>query len=228
MLDGRHNLRRETLRVSVSSEALALAVRPRLESLNHAVLLPLVETVLDEFAEPDVHVRLDRLDLDLGTIDAADLDRLVPLRLADALRRQLATALQREGARTGAPRPSIRTATEARLDAVEYFLASGTLPFWVSPGTFDLDEVFGRLLDTAAGDLAALVRRLGLQSAALGRLILHLGDATLRRLLKALSPDEAAVILVYLTEIRDYHAIEPLIPVSDRKLARILWSVAFE
>ncbi len=224
MADVQHRVRQETLHVRVTSEALALAVRPRLEELNRRAFLSVLERVFDEFDAPDRHLRIERLDLDLGTFSVADVDRLAPIRLEQALREQLQQHLHAR--RRDTPAPLRQPAVAARLESLEHYLLTGTLPFWTAEDTFSFEDAVGVLLDVDPGAVVRLIRRHAANDRVLRRLALRLPDASLRRLLQALTPDDAAAILVYITDIRDYHAAEPLIAASDDHVSRVLWLVA--
>ena len=223
MADSPHRVRQEALHVLVDSESLALELRPRLEGLNRHVFLPLLERVFDEFDIADTHVGIPRLDLDLGTLAAADLEGLAATRLEQSLREQLHRHLH--GRRPDTPAAAARSAAASRAAAVEEYLLTGVIPFWAPAGVSDFDQSMTGLLDTDPAAVATLIRRHGANDRLLRRLVLRLGDATLRRLLQVLAPDDAAVILVYLSEIRDYHAVEPIIPASTDQVGRLLWLV---
>jgi hypothetical protein len=65
----------------------------RLSQLHHAALESLLERVFSELSPPGRWDRLERLELDLGTLQASDLEQQLPQRLEAALRRALAARL---------------------------------------------------------------------------------------------------------------------------------------
>ena len=223
MGDSPHRVRQEALHVHVDSESLALELRPRLEGLNRHVFLPLLERVFDEFDMSGTHIGITRLELDLGTLTAADLESLAATRLEQALREQLRRHLHGRG--PDSPIVVARSAEASRFAAVEDYLLTGVLPFWAPAGLFDLDHALTDLLESDPAAVARLIRRHAANDRLLRRLAVRLDDTTLRRLLQVLAPDDAAVILIYLSEIRDYHAVEPIIPASADHVGRLLWLV---
>jgi hypothetical protein len=65
----------------------------RLSQLHHGALESLLERVFSELSPPGRWDRLERLELDLGTLQASDLEQQLPQRLEAALRRALAARL---------------------------------------------------------------------------------------------------------------------------------------
>ena len=157
MGDSPHRVRQEALHVHVDSESLALELRPRLEGLNRHVFLPLLERVFDEFDMSDTHIGITRLELDLGTLTAADLEGLAATRLEQALREQLRRHLHGRG--PDSPIVVARSAEASRFAAVEDYLLTGVLPFWAPAGLFDLDHALTDLLESDPAAVARLIRR---------------------------------------------------------------------
>jgi hypothetical protein len=58
----------------------------RLSQLHHGALESLLERVFSELSPPGRWDRLERLELDLGTLQASDLEQQLPQRLEAALR----------------------------------------------------------------------------------------------------------------------------------------------
>ena len=151
-------------------------------------MLPVLDDVFDRVAGPDVHLRIDRLDLDLGEV--ADLGPALERALRDALDEALpalrasarTTPTSTDGvtAWTGASdesavarlsaeavpededhaEASVRTPAQARRQALARLLATGWLPWWTDrTESFDLDRAVAEALDD--GVLASVVERDG-------------------------------------------------------------------
>ena len=88
-----HRLHRLELEITTSEEPLARSVMDRLSRLHHAALESLLERVFSELSPPGRWDRLERLELDLGPLQASDLEQQLPQRLEAALRRALASRL---------------------------------------------------------------------------------------------------------------------------------------
>jgi hypothetical protein len=149
-----------------------------------ALIVPALESALDDIDDAGWTMRFDRVELNLGTI-RRDMDARS---VADLIRRDMPAALRdamRGGDATGA----------ARDDLAEFahFIATGQLP-WVEPG---------RALESLARTLAALdaagIRRLAeflrptlIRRQAAARLARQVPAALVRRLLRSLLPSDAA------------------------------------
>jgi hypothetical protein len=216
---------RQRIELAVGREATALALQPHLGTLNRRTWLPVIERVLDEHDRDGVHVRLDRLDLDLGTVPLGALEGLedeVARRLEAALRRALAKAL----ATSEGPARTVASA-ETRGELLEHYLRTGILPFWATAEapTFALDPLVAHLAAADPGELVRRLRGLAHQETALERLVRQIGETTLAALTRRLEPRHAALILAYLAGLREVHRTQRLVPLSDRELGVALWTL---
>ncbi|MFC5696172.1 contractile injection system tape measure protein [Pseudomonas sp. GCM10022186] len=149
-----------------------------------ALILPALQAALDRIDRPGELIRFDRVEIDLGAFDPAALDGD---ELVRRLARQLAAALVPPPPDSDGP-PD----TEELLA----FLHSGELP-WVEPGKA-LAILAANLLALDARALRHLAERLRpllIRRSASERLARQLPAALLRRLLRALLPDELALPL---------------------------------
>jgi hypothetical protein len=163
----------------------------RLSQLHHAALESLLERVFSELSPPGRWDRLERLELDLGTLQASDLEQQLPQLLEAALRRALAARLPLHLPRPLPPETSTATAGPAadayglqrQLELLALFTATGSLPWWAPRHDRQLIAV---ALDTA----------LALPPPELGALLQQLAGApgepsvALQRLLNAASPQQ--------------------------------------
>ena len=97
MADPLHSIRAETLSVEIATEALAVALQPRISDLNRQRLLPVIERVLGEVDIPGRHIRIDRLAVDLGTLPLDGLEENTEAALYEALHQALRAAIDGEG-----------------------------------------------------------------------------------------------------------------------------------
>jgi hypothetical protein len=81
-----HRLHRLELEITTGEEPLARSVIDRLSRLHHAALESLLEQLFSELSPPGRWDRLESLELDLGTLQASDLEQQLPQRLEQAAR----------------------------------------------------------------------------------------------------------------------------------------------
>jgi Contractile injection system tape measure protein len=220
-----HRVRRQRLVVDAATPELALALRPRLEELNHRALLPVIEAVLDELAPPGRQVRIGRLELDLGEIPARTLEAELPRRLAAELRQSLADAL-RGGPTAPAPGVAWRAEAEARAELLEWRLVRGTQPYWAPRSVLSLEALVTEMAADDPATLADTLRALGRRRVVLERLAAQLRDPALAAVVRVLEPVHAALVLAYVTDLRRVHRRAPLLSLGDPPFRRMLWVLA--
>jgi hypothetical protein len=167
----------------------------RLSQLHHGALESLLERVFSELSPPGRWDRLERLELDLGTLQASDLEQQLPQQLEAALRRALAARLPPLQPPAAPNRPQPPSATDPpetstaaagpaadaeglqrQLELLALFTATGSLPWWAPR---DDRHLIAAALDTALAlpppELRALLQQLagapGEPSVALQRLL---------------------------------------------------------
>jgi hypothetical protein len=226
MTESAHRIRSQTLDVAVATEALALALQPRLGELNRQRLLPVIDRVLGEFDLPGRHVRIDRLAIDLGTLPLQALEERAETALESALRDAIAAAITVERP-SDAAAAQVLPEAEARLALLEHYLRHGTVPFSADRAAFSADALVTELSAAEPEALAALIRSHGRDRHVLQRLVLQLKDATLRAILTLIEPAHAALIIVYMFDLRQIHEVEPILPLDDAALGQLLWLLAF-
>jgi hypothetical protein len=159
----------------------------RLSQLHHAALESLLEQVFSELSPPGRRDRLEHLELDLGTLQASDLEQQLPQRLEAALRRALASRLPPplppETSTAAAGPAADADGLQRQLELLALFTATGSLPWWAPRHD---RQVIAVALDTA----------LALPPPELGALLQQLAGApgepsvALQRLLNAASPQQ--------------------------------------
>ncbi|MFN7894750.1 MAG: contractile injection system tape measure protein [Cyanobacteriota bacterium] len=190
-----HRLHRLELEISSAEEPLARSLMDRLSQLHHGALEALLERVFSELSPPGRWDRLERLELDLGTLQASDLEQQLPQQLEAALRRALAARLPPLQPPAAPNRPQPPSATDPpetstaaagpaadaygfqrQLELLALFTATGSLPWWAPRHDRQLIAV---ALDSALAlpppELRALLQQLagapGEPSVALQRLL---------------------------------------------------------
>ncbi|MCW2247930.1 hypothetical protein M2352_003564 [Azospirillum fermentarium] len=227
-MDGRtHHIRRLSLDVTLTDLDQALFLRPRVEELAARHLPRVLERVLDRMAPPGMHVRLDRLDLDLGTIPADGLEGEALAVFERALTEALADAVPRALHAPGAGAAALDSAA-ARLDLADTYLTGGVYPFWARGDALPPPVLLNRLAAEQPAALAGLIRRRGREPAVLERLVQQMGGDGLRRLLAALAPADAAEILACLADLVVIHRAGPLLPLPEPAVERLFWLVTLD
>ncbi|WP_374145997.1 contractile injection system tape measure protein [Sphingomonas sp. 28-63-12] len=227
---GGHRIGKLDLRATIGSLDQALAIRPRIEALAARVLPDVLERVLDQAAPRHLYLRIARLDLDLGTVSATDLEQDIVAALEDALAEALRRALHAAEHYPSADARLIAPA-DAQLQGFIGYLASG-LPSTIYPqAAAEPRAMLAHLVADQPGALIAMLRQRAGQRHVLERLILQIGADGLAGLLSLLAPGDAAIIRALIADILLAHRSEPLasaVAVTEPVLERLLWVATLE
>ncbi len=218
-----HRIQTETLRVDTDSEALAMALQARLASLNRTVFFDVIERVFDEYAATGQHLRIASLSLDLGTLHlTTDFEDVASSRLERELRNALESVV-REIVRQPSSEQFVQSAEEARLDLLDQYLSTGTLPFWAAASDFDLDAVMAEALASAPDGVVRLLRRRRDDAAVLRRLVHQLSEPVLRLLVQVLDADRAEPLVVEPAAVPGRSPLEARLGPADRESRVAAW-----
>ncbi|MGA9995879.1 MAG: contractile injection system tape measure protein [Pyrinomonadaceae bacterium] len=223
MLRLQHSIRKQMLEVEVSSEALALALQPRLGDINQKYLLPVIERVFDELDVQGQQIKISRLNINLGDLPFEHFEEVAAERFYHELRRALAKVLREQAEN---PTPDNRSQPEeaSHLELLEHYLLYGTLPFWAShDAAFSFQELFSELAERDSARLIQSIKKHGHQRRVIERIVLQLGEARLRNLLGLLEPAHASLIIAYMIDLHETHRAKPLLSLGDNEFARFTW-----
>jgi hypothetical protein len=209
----RHLIRRQIIELTVPDRATAQRLKPIVSALVRDQLGPLLERVFDAAVGAREVRRIDRLELDLGVIDMASFGDQLMLRAAAAL--------------PPAVRRAIALPDDVAADAlaaIGRFARTGVLGWWSSTREpLPVEETVEVARRTAPGELGRLIRSLASDRTALERLIAHLSDAALERLVAIVVPDAIGLVRTLPPRLAQIPATAGLTP-ARRRLA--LWSAA--
>ncbi|VVD72000.1 hypothetical protein PPN31114_00659 [Pandoraea pneumonica] len=127
-MNTRHRIDHLAFDLTFTAGGLDMSQSDALRSLVVDRLLPVVSTVFDNRAPGEGVIRIDRLDIDLGSVPVADLPEALAESLSDALEQALA---ERGGDVPGHGAPVVtrfESAVDADTASLMGFLTSGRLP----------------------------------------------------------------------------------------------------
>lgn len=166
-----HRVARLHFAASVTDLDLAFGLRSRIERLAWEQLPTAIERVCDAVAPPDQHLRIARLDLDLGTVRPDHLEEDALAALERALSDALAQALH---AARYSPSDAARLVEPAAMWVEDFdrFLSSGRLPVARRDARFDAAARLRWLIAEQPEALTRLLVRRARDRHALERLVL--------------------------------------------------------
>ncbi len=204
-----HRVARLQFTASVGDLDVAFGLRARIERLAWEMLPAAMARVFDSVGPVEQHLRIARLDLDLGTVRPDTMEEDALAALQRALTDALAEALHRA---RYSPSDAARLIdpTAMLLEDFDQFLGSGRLPVVRRDARFDAAARLHWLIAHAPEALTRLLVRRARNRHALERLVLHIGDAGFRALLDVLAPRDAAVIVALLADVVLVHRDPPV------------------
>lgn len=208
----------------------ALALRPRLEALSWQLIPRVLEKVFDALAPPGLHLRLTRLDLDLGVVRMDELEDDALAALESTLSEALSLAIL-SARLTPAEDSRLIAAPAMRLEQFETYLVTGLSPLGSRGDPFEPLSRLLELADTQPAALFAMLRRRVRDRHVPERLVLQAGEQGLRALLDLLAPADAATILSMLADAVEAYRAEPQphpVGLTDIAFNRLLWVTTLE
>ncbi|GAB3899952.1 hypothetical protein GCM10028803_21980 [Larkinella knui] len=124
----RHRIGQHTIDIEISDAGEAVAMQNQLSDLCRQRLYPALEQLFDRFADGETWLRIDRLELDLGTVTPTDWQQ----QLVEKTVLELEKALRQWHPATAGRLPALIPLQAADRESFLYFLETGSLP-WNSP-----------------------------------------------------------------------------------------------
>ena len=199
-----HFIRQQYLHVDLQgSESDGFALQNQLTDLYYRKLVPVIEDILDQSTSAGSHLKIDKLEIDAGTISLDRLEYELANAVAEALRKSIKNVAGKAILNTRLRDNEgtyIRSDRENLWDVFTCFLSAGSLPWsYKLPEGKSLEEVIsGELLSNQSGSGGAvpakkIIEVLKSENAA-KRLTLQFSDVFIRRLLHQVSPELFLVI----------------------------------
>ncbi len=126
-----HLIGKQTFELDLAAGVDSYDIQQRTSGHFHRVLLPRIEAIFDKLAGENQVIRLDSLEIDLGTLDAENFEAAFEKKLLVALERALK---ERIGAQGDTPADPVQVSEGEDLwQQVLHFLEKGWLSGWKSP-----------------------------------------------------------------------------------------------
>lgn len=225
-----HIIRQQYLHVEMhGTEADAVALYRRLPAWCQHELTPALAQVLDRCATPLDHLRLERLEINVGELSLERMEHSWAEAVAEAVEKSL-QALLPTAATSPAASDNVqrKTAPQSLHEALAYFLNTGRLPWSLRlSGGEHLEQVLlhsWREMTTSATSSLKAVLLPVLASATARTRLLNQFSATFHAVLLAqLAPEAKAAMDAILLVLRDAD-----VPAAESKVvAQQLWAIAF-
>lgn len=220
MTESVHTIIHQTLLVDVPSEQHAEHLMGRLAALEQAALPAILEREFNRVDTPGQVRHIPKLVIELGVLPVNGFETALLSRFESALAR----ALDNLSLETSKSQELDRL--DSQLELLDHYLRRGTLPAWASHlAPMSTDRTVAELLDNGPAQLVEMLRESASITGVIERLVRQVSDPTLRRLLGHLSPEHAALVLLYMTDLRALHQAASLVSLTDPAFAQLLWVI---
>jgi uncharacterized protein (DUF2267 family) len=198
-----HVIQSLELAVSFQREDEAFDAQSRMSDFLHHSVKAVIASVFDEFSNAGEVIALDRLEIDLGTVSADDIENQWQDRLPDRLREVLRDALgQNRSADDSQSDNCFKSLKQSRFEALVFFLVNGHVS-WRAARYGTARNLAQKVVSEDTNAIVNWLRTVDDAEHSLARLLSQLDDNDLMRLLATLTPayanDLAMFISVYLT-----------------------------
>ena len=211
--------------IHYDNESSAIDMQRRISSISNDKLFDVISSVFDEF-DTLATVRLNRLELDIGSIRESNLEDDLLDSVAQSLRNQLKELLS-DSKPTNA-QTSTSQKEENDADIFEQFMLSGAVPWWIRDrNSFDIRQAINAILVQQIRVVANIVRRNASRPYFLQRLIFNLSQHQLEQLIKTLAPTEATQVIRAAQNIEEVQNKRKVVSADNRDYRNKVWEFVF-
>ena len=182
-----HLIKRQILELRVPQSEQTQSLYADIGRIYRQQIVPLIDLCCTDLSRPDHVHRIESLQLDLGSVNLKNLEEDLITRLREALPDTLAIQIRCQEGHDGRPEQSPRD--QSRLELFEFFIRTGSLPWWADPLQPQLlSDVARHLIDNRPGGLVRVMRELARRQQPLQRLVSHSPDEILVEVCRLLAP----------------------------------------
>jgi len=184
----RHVIKRQLVELTIHGSADARPFQDELSRIYRQRIIPLIDQYCSEFSGPDQLYRIEKLDLNLETLDPRKLEADFVAKATVALRRELAAQINVQ--EQIASQAGSNSRAQSQLELFSLFIRTGNLPWWADTSQRGLlAENLKYLLDEAPEALVHLLREVASEPHQRQRMIAHYTDEQLMALCGLLVPE---------------------------------------
>ncbi len=177
------------------NEETASFLQDTLSQWSHLQMTEIAEEVLSANCPENEVWRLDKLCVDLGSIDYTELQQELPGRFKIGLQRAVREALGQRAASSIRQHAATRELDLAALqELLGEFLGTGSLPWWVR-GRASHIEALEQIIVLAPDYLQMLLRKYGQKQQVRERMVLQWEESHIRQVIRILEPNHHVYIL---------------------------------
>ncbi|MFH0783136.1 MAG: contractile injection system tape measure protein [Pseudomonadota bacterium] len=240
MKSERHVIGRQILEVALHSRARQSFVEKNLGDVYERLVLPCIEKIFSDCCKEGAILRIDRIELNLGTIQLSDLENQLSERVAASLREALlpfldGTSVSRTLGGLAGSTDSVRATPvhavgqiqddeEQNCELCRSFLLTGVLPWWAEGiSAISPDRMVSALTARPSKRVRSMLLEILTLPTARARLIHQVGEETLFAVAALVSGTDKAMIAAWINALQEQGVGLSMFPVPVEYFHFCLW-----
>ena len=219
-------IQKNTVEIGTHSRENVHELQNRISQLFNYRLMGEMENYFEKVIPENLLLRLDKLELNLGSVNLQSLEDELTERFMDALQNEFSQRLQflQETGNSSLSGFSVETVGEGKLQLLEYFLINGALPWFADTATdFNITGLLDYLYQNESSALQNLIRAAGRNENVRKRLSYHFSDKSLHQLISILEPAESGYIIQSHTEIISLQKKQQIVQSESSEFSKAVW-----
>jgi hypothetical protein len=213
-----------TFDIGFYDQAKVHALQNMFSKLFYDQAMPVMETVFENRIPANQLVQCNRLEINIGSIPYERVNKDFADRFKEALEKELTLLLAAQEAAAPNGVAATDAITGSLVSLLEYFLITGSLPWWASQQTTAGPvQVLEQVMQQAPAQLLQLVLRTGEHDYVRRRLVYQFPESTLQGVISLLQPEQASFIFSYHKNTSDVQQREKIINSELRAVEKALW-----
>ena len=216
-----HKIQEIVFDIRFDDQSKGHALMGRISTLFRQSLTTVLNEVLSNSCPSDVVWRIEEIELDLGNIPLNSIEKELPKELRKALLLQLSEYTTHNA--VSGKHIQKHKFSESRLDALIHFLQSGTLPWWANKQSFHANTLIQDLLNKDSNFFSRSIRKLTNKATFIKRLVSQFSGAIIQKIIYALEPEEAMLIVSFSLDIQQLHQQQMIVQATPSQFNQGIW-----
>ncbi|MCG8574684.1 MAG: hypothetical protein MI810_07355 [Flavobacteriales bacterium] len=219
--DSGHIISKFGWETSLDDRAFATELQNRISSWSKEPLGRELNRVFDKVCPEDQIWRIDRLEIDLGEVDYQNLERELTQKLGVELMNELLRltldSYQRE------KNIQIIRKQESQLEVIGKYFAKGYFPWSYRSEFGTVDQIINHLLLSEKQQFIRLIRSLGRSEKVRKRMAWQIKDATIRKIVQGLEPNNHESIIGFSDELVKIQSGKTVVQTGASEFRKKVW-----
>jgi hypothetical protein len=189
-----------------------------------------MENYFDEVIPENLLLRIDELQLNLGTVSINDLEYVIEERFICALQEELSVRLKllKDVNNASLSGIAVETIGTGKLELLEYFLMNGIVPWYADSGTgFSIDELLNKIIQVDKAALKNLFKKTGTVENVRKRISYQFNENSILLVIRLLEPFEADYIIRSHHELSGIQKTKQIFQTEAVEFSKAMWLFIF-